>query len=242
MSGAGGGSAHDDGAPPGTAAGAGTPAGRRRGRRSGRGDSRERILAAARRLFAEQGFEGTSLRQVGREAGVDPAMVHHFFQGKDELFALSVELPADPAEVLAGVTSLDPRQRSEEIVRAVLRLWESPAQHSLVAFIRGTIGSRTKTAMLREMVSRTVLSRIMAGLPGTAQELALRGDLVASQMVGLMLTRYVVRLEPLASASPEEVVRLVAPTVRRYLLGETGEASAPAAEWPSSRSPVTDGT
>lgn len=215
------GSAHDDADPRGPAAEPGAPSGRRRGRRGGQGDSRERILASARRLFAEHGFEGTSLRQVGRDAGVDPAMVHHFFQGKDELFALSVELPADPAEVLAGVTSLDPRQRSEEIVRAVLRLWESPAQHSLVAFIRGTIGSRTKTAMLREMVSRTILSRITAGLPGTPPELALRGDLVASQMVGLMLTRYVVRLEPLASASPEELVRLVAPTVRRYLLGET---------------------
>ncbi|SEC34938.1 TetR/AcrR family transcriptional regulator [Arthrobacter woluwensis] len=220
----------DDGAPGRPAADPAAAPGRRRGRRGGQADSRERILATARRLFAEHGFEGTSLRQVGREAGVDPAMVHHFFQGKDELFALSVELPADPADVLAGVTSLDPRQRSEEIVRAVLRLWESPAQHSLVAFIRGTIGSRTKTAMLREMVSRTILSRITAGLPGSPQQLALRGDLVASQMVGLMLTRYVVRLEPLASATPEEVVRQVAPTIERYLRGESGHTVEPATE------------
>ncbi len=220
----------DDGAPGRSAEDPAATPGRRRGRRGGQADSRERILATARRLFAEHGFEGTSLRQVAREAGVDPAMVHHFFQGKDELFAVSVELPADPADVLAGVTSLDPRQRSEEIVRAVLRLWESPAQHSLVAFIRGTIGSRTKTAMLREMVSRTILSRITAGLPGSPQQLALRGDLVASQMVGLMLTRYVVRLEPLASATPEEVVRQVAPTIERYLRGESGHTAAPATE------------
>jgi AcrR family transcriptional regulator len=223
-------SADDDGEPGRSATDPPAAPGRRRGRRGGQADSRERILAAARRLFADHGFEGTSLRQVGREAGVDPAMVHHFFQGKDELFALSVELPADPADVLAGVTSLDPRQRSEEIVRAVLRLWESPAQHSLVAFIRGTIGSRTKTAMLREMVSRTILSRITAGLPGSPQHLALRGDLVASQMVGLMLTRYVVRLEPLASATPEEVVRQVAPTIERYLRGESGHTVATATE------------
>lgn len=192
----------------------------RRGRRKGGIASKDQILAAARKLFAEHGFDGTSLRQIAREAEVDPAMVHHFFNGKDELFALSVELPADPAQVLAGVDGLDPEHRAEAIVAAVLRLWESPAQHSLVAFLRGTIGSKAKTAMMRELVTRTILSRIMAGVPGSAEEVRLRGNLVASQMVGLMLTRYVIRLEPLASATEEEVVRLIAPNVRHYLTGE----------------------
>lgn len=193
-----------------------TPA---RGRRSGTTASRDHILDAARRLFAEQGFEGTSLRQVARSAGVDPAMVHHFFAGKDELFALSVELPADPEQVLAGVVGSDPEQRGELVVRAVLRLWESPAQPGLVAFIRGTLGSKAKTTLLREMVTRTIISRIIAGLPGSPGELALRGNLVATQMVGLVMVRYVVRLEPLASAPAEEVVRLVAPNVQHYLTG-----------------------
>lgn len=202
----------------------GVPPPLRRGRRSGGSDSRELILATARRLFAEHGFDGTSLRQVAREAEMDPAMVHHFFKGKDELFAQSIELPADPDEVLAGVESLDPAQRSEAIVRAVLRLWESPAQHGLVAFARGTIGSKAKTALLRDMVSRTILARITAGLPGSPAEVKMRGNLVATQVVGLMLMRYVVRLEPLASAAQDEVVRLVAPNVQRYL---TGELTAP---------------
>lgn len=196
------------------------PGSGRRGRREGASESREHILATARRLFAEHGFEGTSLRQVAREAGVDPAMIHHFFKGKDELFALSVALPADPAQVLEGVDQHDPGHRAEAIVRAVLRLWESPAQHSLVAFIRGTIGSRSKTLLLREVVTRTIISRIMAGIPGPPEEVALRGNLVATQMVGLMLVRYVVKLEPLASASPEDVVRLLAPNVQHYLTGE----------------------
>jgi AcrR family transcriptional regulator len=194
-------------------------AGARRGRRGGNAASRDHILEAARRQFAEHGFEGTSLRQVARAAGVDPAMIHHFFKGKDELFALSVELPADPEQVLSGVAGSDPRQRAELIVRAVLRLWESPAQPSLVAFLRGTLGSKAKTALLREMVNRTIISRIMAGIPGTPDEVALRGDLVATQMVGLMMVRYVVRLEPLASAEPEDVVRFIAPNVQRYLTG-----------------------
>ncbi|MFJ5955746.1 TetR family transcriptional regulator [Paenarthrobacter sp. NPDC092416] len=191
----------------------------RRGRRTGSDDSRQAILVAARKLFSEQGFDGTSLRQVAREAAVDPAMVHHFFKGKDELFASSVELPADPAEVLAGVESTDPARRAEAIVRAVLRLWESPAQHGLVAFVRGTIGSKAKTALLREMVTRTIMSRIMAGIDGSEDELRMRGNLAATQMVGLMLGRYVVRLEPLASASQDDVIRLVAPTIQRYLTG-----------------------
>lgn len=198
------------------------PGSGRRGRREGATGSREHILATARRLFAEHGFDGTSLRQIAREASVDPAMVHHFFKGKDELFALSVVLPADPAQVLDGVDQHDPGHRAEAIVRAVLRLWESPAQHSLVAFIRGTIGSKAKTLLLREVVTRAIISRIMAGVPGPPEEVALRGNLVATQMVGLMLIRYVVKLEPLASASPEEVVRLVAPNVQHYLTGELG--------------------
>jgi AcrR family transcriptional regulator len=198
----------------------------RRGRREGTTESREHILAAARRLFAEHGFDGTSLRQIAREARVDPAMVHHFFKGKDELFALSVALPADPAKVLEGVDQYDPQHRAEAIVRAVLRLWESPAQHSLVAFIRGTIGSRAKTLLLREVVTRTIISRIMAGVPGAPAEVAMRGNLVATQMVGIMLVRYVVKLEPLASAAPEEVVRLVAPNIQHYLTGPLDMAGA----------------
>jgi len=146
-------------------------------------------------------------------------MVHHFFRGKDELFAASVKLPADPAEVLAGVEDLDPEARAEAIVRAVLRLWEGPAQHGLVAFVRGTIGSKAKTALMREMVNRTILSRIMAGVPGTAEEVRMRGNLVATQVVGLMLVRYVIRLEPLASADRDEVIRLTAPNIQRYLTG-----------------------
>ncbi|WP_354215324.1 MULTISPECIES: TetR family transcriptional regulator [unclassified Arthrobacter] len=205
-------------ADPGSATGPG-----RRGRRGGATESRAQILDTAQRLFAEHGFEGTSLRQIARDAGVDPAMVHHFFRGKDELFALSVALPADPDEVLAGVNGHPPEQRAEAIVRAVLRLWESPAQHSLVAFLRGTIGSKAKTMLLRELVQRAILSRVMAGVPGPPGEVAMRGNLVATQMVGVMLVRYVMRLEPLASASPDDVVRLVAPNVQHYLTGELTE-------------------
>ncbi|GAA2860443.1 TetR family transcriptional regulator [Paenarthrobacter ilicis] len=192
----------------------------KRGRRTAGDHSREAILDAARTLFAEHGFEGTSLRQVARDAGVDPAMVHHFFAGKDELFAASVALPANPAEVLSGVETTLPEHRAEAIVRAILRLWEGPAQHGLVAFARGTLGSTAKTALLREMVNRVILSRVVAGLPGTPEELRLRSNLVASQVIGLVLVRYVIKLEPLAGAAQDDVIRMVAPTIQRYLTGE----------------------
>jgi hypothetical protein len=91
-----------------------------------------------------------------------------------------------------------------------------------VAFARGTLGSKAKTAMMRDVVTRTIISRVVAGIPGSPESVALRGNLVATQMVGLLLVRYVVRLEPLASAPAEEVVRLVAPNVQRYLTGDLG--------------------
>lgn len=191
----------------------------RRGRRGSGADSKGMILAAARRLFSERGFDGTSLRQVAREARVDPAMVHHYFSGKDQLFVSSVELPEEAETVLAGVEDLDAAERGEEIVRAMLSLWESPAQRGLVAFVRGTIGSKAKTALLSEILDRTILSRILAGVPGTPEEARIRGDLIATQMAGLLLMRYVVRLEPLASAAPQDLVRMVSPNIQRYLTG-----------------------
>lgn len=199
---------------------AASPVPARRGRRSAGDHSREDILRAARRLFAEHGFDGTSLRHVAREASVDAAMVHHFFKGKDELFAASIQLPAGPAEMLAAVEEAEPEARGEALVLAVLRLWEGPAQHGLIAFVRGTIGSKARTALLREMVGRMVMSRITAGVPGPEREIRIRGNLVGSQVVGLVMARYVIKLEPLASASRAEVVRLVAPTIQRYLTGD----------------------
>ena len=204
--------------------------GLRRGRPGGEGagDRRGLIVTAATRLFAEHGFDAVSLRQVAREAGVDPALVHHYFPGKDALFAACVELPADPEEVLAGLRARPDEERAAALQTGLLRLWEGPAGHALAAFVRGSLGSKPRTAAMREVFRRRILPRISEGLPGDAEERELRGTLAATQVMGFVLLRYVVRLEPLASLPVDDAIRLVAPSVQRHLTGTLPEGTGTA--------------
>lgn len=190
-----------------------------RGRRQGRTNSRALIVASARRLFAEHGYSATSLREIARDAGVDPGMVHHYFAGKEDLFNACVELPVDPAEVLRAVGATPPQERGEALLRVLLTLWDSPAQSALLALLRGATGSKTQGALLRQVLLKRVLSRAMAGLPGEPAELALRGALVASQVMGLLVARYLLRMEPLAGSGHEQLVAWYAPTLQNYLTG-----------------------
>lgn len=187
----------------------------RRGRRSGTSDTRGHIVSAARNLFALHGYDGVSLRHIARAASVDAALVHHYFDGKDDLFAACIDLPADPAEVLANVVSAAPEDRAEVLILTLLNLWESPAQAALLALVRGAVGSHTQAALVREVLRRRILNLVAAGL----DDADVRGALAASQLIGLMMARYVIKLDPLASATHEEVVRLVEPTIKRYLTG-----------------------
>jgi AcrR family transcriptional regulator len=190
-----------------------------RGRRQGRTTSRELILGSARKLFAEHGYAATSLREIARDAGVDPAMVHHWFGGKEELFNACVELPADPAQVLGHVGELPAELRGEALLRALLTLWDSPAQPALLALLRNVTGSKAQAALIRQVLFKRMLALAMAGLPGSAAELERRGVLVASQMIGLMVARYLLRAEPLASAGHDELAALIAPVLQHYLTG-----------------------
>ncbi|WP_345890606.1 TetR family transcriptional regulator [Arthrobacter sp. 147(2020)] len=172
-------------------------------------------MSAARNLFALHGYDGVSLRHIARAASVDAALVHHYFDGKDDLFAACIDLPADPAEVLANVVSAAPEDRAEVLILTLLNLWESPAQAALLALVRGAVGSHTQAALVREVLRRRILNLVAAGL----DDADVRGALAASQLIGLMMARYVIKLDPLASATHEEVVRLVEPTIKRYLTG-----------------------
>jgi AcrR family transcriptional regulator len=178
------------------------------------------VLAAAREAFAERGFDGATIRGIATAAGVDPALVHHYFGTKDALFLAAVEAPADPQDLLPEVLAGGPDALGENIVRMFLRVWDGPAQAGGLALVRSAVGSEWTARLLREFLVARVLRRVVATLDVPARERQARGALVASQLVGLVMTRYVLRLEPLASAAPESLVAALAPTLQRYLTGQ----------------------
>jgi len=188
----------------------------RTGRRAGAPDTRAAILGAARSGFAEHGYDRTTIRGVARAASVDPALVHHYFGTKEGLFTAAMELPVDPASMVPSVIGPGPVGVGERLVRMFLTVWDSPAGRApLLALIRSAVTHEASAAMLRQFLTRAVFGRVVAGLDVDRREL--RASLVASQMVGLAVTRYILRLEPLASAPPDVVVAMIAPTVQRYL-------------------------
>ncbi len=198
----------------------------RRGRRTDGSDTRAEIVVAAGEEFGEKGFHGASLRGIARRAGVDPALVHHYFDGKEDLFVAVVGLPTRPSQVVERVLAAGREGAAEQLVLTLVSVWgELAARRRLVAVVGALTSSELTRRTLREFVVTQLLLPVTEGL-GVDQP-ARRASLVASQMVGLGVARYVVAIEPLASASVAEVVADVAPTVDRYLfepLAEPGPA------------------
>jgi AcrR family transcriptional regulator len=196
---------------------------RRTGRRPGKQDTREAILAAARTVFANQGYEGASIRQIARDAGVDPALVHHYYGTKEELFRAVVQPPVDIGEVLPKIFAGDREGIPERMLRTFMGVWENPVTGpGFLALVRGAVTNKVSGRLVREFFTHHIQRRLMR-TPETGidpAEVPLRSSLVASQMLGLALTRYVFRFEPLASASQDTVVAAVQPTLARYLWGD----------------------
>lgn len=189
-----------------------------RGRRPGSPDTRAAILDAARGLFAANGFSGTSVRSVAAAAGVDPALVHHYFGVKDDLFVAALSLPVDPREVFAQFAGQGPEGAGERLVRGFLGVWDDPGlQPSMIGFARGLI-EPSSVELIRDGFLRVVIWPLGEALG--IDEPDRRMPLVASQMIGLVLLRYLVAVEPLASMKAEDVVAVYAPTIQRYLTGE----------------------
>ena len=186
------------------------------GRPADGGDRRRQILAAARAEFAEKAYAGASVRGIARAAGVDPALVHHYFGTKEQVFVAAMELPFDPAERLPQVLAGDPDALGERLVRMFLGMWSEPSfREPMLGLVRSAFTSEQGAALLREFVSTALLARVAAAVGGDP----LRVETAAAQLVGLAMLRYVVRIEPIASASEDDLVALVAPTVQRYLTG-----------------------
>ncbi|MYV55533.1 TetR family transcriptional regulator [Streptomyces sp. SID3212] len=194
---------------------------RRRGRpardRSATGPgTREMILEAARTEFAESGYDKTSVRGIAKAAGVDPALVHHYFGTKDEVFGAAVEVSFEPALLVPKLLAGGPEGLGERLARFFLGVWENPVSRApLLAIIRSALTHDAAAKILRTFVLQRILERIAEELD--VPNPTFRAELAASQMVGIMFLRYVIQAEPLASVAPEEIVAMVAPTLQRYL-------------------------
>ncbi|RJO69311.1 TetR/AcrR family transcriptional regulator [Nocardia panacis] len=199
--------------------------GGRTGRRRGQTDTRPAILNAARGLFAEQGFDKTSIRAVAGAAGVDPALVHHYFGTKQALFAAAVELPIDPEQTLSLVASVPLEDLGATMVRALLGVWDSPAGPGVVAMVRSLIGGG-ETSLARTFLAEIVLERIRQRIATAHDDGRLRVALVASQLAGLLVTRKVLLLEPISQVAAEELVTAIGPVLQRYLTGDIGSGAA----------------
>jgi AcrR family transcriptional regulator len=187
---------------------------RRPGRRPGRSSSRDDILAAARVLFGERGYDKASIRAIAAAAGVDPALVHHFFGAKEDLFAAAMEFPVDPETILPLILAGPRAEIGERLVRTFLRFWSDPRlRPQFVGIIRSATTSETGATLLRDFVTSQLFARVAAVLevPG------LNLNAAAAQLVGVVMFRYVLEMEPMASASDDELVALLAPTIQRYL-------------------------
>jgi AcrR family transcriptional regulator len=192
---------------------------RRRGRRPGQSGARDEIARAARRQFAELGYERTTIRSVAAEAGVDPALVIHYFGSKQKLFLAAVDLPFDPADLVEQLRSGPRSQVGERLARFALGVLDDPdARARATGMIRAAASDPGAADVLREVMTRRIFEPLAQALG--SDDAQLRANLAASQMVGLVTARYIIRVEPLASASAERIASAIAPTLQRYLVEE----------------------
>jgi len=202
----------------------------RSGRRGGDSGTREAILAAARARFGDLGYDRATIRKIAADAGVDAALVHHFYGTKDELFAAAMRLPVNPREVLQAAFAPGARGQDqslgEHLLRTVLGVWAvAEIRATFLGLLRSAPTSEQAVVMLREFLAGAILGPLAEAAredaPGAAgEDAAYRAALVASQVLGLGLTRYVLEIGPLAEASSEDLIAAIAPNLDRYLSGE----------------------
>jgi len=193
---------------------------RRSGRRPGNQDTKQSILEAARTVFAEAGFDKASVRAIAATAQVDPALIHHYFGTKEKLFLVAMNSPINPAELIPKAMAGPREQAGERLVALVLSVWDSPAGVAAVALMRSAMSNEWTARLMREFVVTQVLRRAVAELNIDEKEAPVRTALVATQIGGLAMIRYVLKVEPIASSPAEPLVAAIGPAVQRYLTGE----------------------
>ncbi|MFI9385539.1 TetR/AcrR family transcriptional regulator [Kutzneria sp. NPDC052558] len=191
---------------------------KRRGRRPAGEDTKAALLAAAREVFTEQGFDGATVRAIAARAEVDPAMVNHWFGGKQGLFAAAVELPITPAFIKQAVFDAGPPEElAVRVVRTFVTTWDNTGGGGFAALVRSAATQESAAQMLRQFIG-IVFGTMLHELGVDQPELRL--GLFGSQLAGLGLARYVMRLEPIASADVDTLIATIAPTLQHYLTGK----------------------
>jgi AcrR family transcriptional regulator len=190
---------------------------RRRGRPRAEertGDTRQRLIEVARRRFAADGFDRASLRVIAAEAGVDASLIRHYFGDKAGLLVASMQLPVNPVEILREVIASGPDRLGSRLVAAFLTAWD-PHREVIASLVRTTFGDAAAVPPALQVVRGVVVASLREVLPG--KDAGLRAELIAGQLLGLAMLRYVRPLEPLASASRARVVEWYAPAVQRLV-------------------------
>jgi len=192
---------------------------RRRGPRTDVEDTRAAVLEAARSRFAEYGYDGTKLRDVAADADVDVALVSYHFRNKEGLFAAAMELAVNPSELVAELIEDGTDGLGERLLRRFMSVWESPHSRSpMLALVRSAASHEGSAALLRGFLERELLGRLARAIDAPQPEL--RAALAGSQVMGLVMARYVVRLGAIAQADPETLIAALGPTLQRYLTGD----------------------
>ncbi|MBB6175038.1 AcrR family transcriptional regulator [Nocardiopsis mwathae] len=188
----------------------------RTGRRPGATQTREEILRAAREQFAEFGYDGATIRGIARAAGVDPALVHHYFGAKEQVFVAAMRLPFNPAEKIPAIIAEHRDDPAEAIIRFFLGVWDAPeTREPLLALIRSAAGHEDAAAVVQGFMNDVIVHRI-------AEEFGfapLRAAMIGSQLFGLVLMRYVVGVEVVRTADAEQIVAIYAPAIRAVIEG-----------------------
>lgn len=194
-------------------------AGARSGRRPGDPDTRGAILEAARARFAEAGYAAASIRSIAAAAGVDPALVYHYFGSKQDLFTAALAIPIEPSVVVRTLLDGDADDIGRRVVRTMIGLWDTPEGRARFSgLVRSVATEESAARMMREFLTDEVVGPVVASLG--SDQARLRASLAVSQMVGLAFSRYILRVEPLTSTDSATLEAAIGPTMQRYLAGD----------------------
>lgn len=192
---------------------------RRPGRPPGPSDTRERILTSARELFARNGIDKTSIRAIAAAADVDPALVHHYYGTKTQLFAAAIHIPIDPMQIIGRLQQIPVEDIGYTLPSLLLPLWDSEMGKGLLATMRSILAGNDTSlirSFLQEIIAKEVGSRV-DNPPGSGP---IRVQFVASQLVGVLMARYILELEPFKSLPVDRIAETIAPNLQRYLTGD----------------------